>query len=101
MSKQEEHWKDTSKLTVITLILWFIFSIVVHAFVHSLNTISFLVFPFGYYMAAQGSLLAFVVIIFFSPRYIRRQVLLDGRSCATNCFLVTGWILHHRQRDST
>ncbi len=66
MSKQEEHWKDTSKLTVITLVLWFIFSIVVHAFGHSLNTISFLGFPLGYYMAAQGSLLAFVVIIFWS-----------------------------------
>ena len=63
-SNHEAHWKETSRLTVITLLLWFFFSIVVHAFGSSLNSISFLGFPLGYYMAAQGSLLAFVIIIF-------------------------------------
>ena len=65
-SKYEAHWADTSRLTMITLALWFLFSILVHAFGHSLNSISFLGFPLGYYMAAQGSLLAFVIIIFWS-----------------------------------
>ena len=65
-SNHEAHWKDTSRLTVITLLLWFFFSIVVHAFGSSLNSISFLGFPLGYYMAAQGSLLAFVIIIFWT-----------------------------------
>ena len=65
-SKHEAHCKDTSSLTMITLLLWFFFSIVVHAFGSSLNSISFLGFPLGYYMAAQGSLLAFVIIIFWS-----------------------------------
>ena len=66
LSNHEAHLKDTSRLTVITLLLWFFFSIVVHAFGSSLNSISFLGFPLGYYMAAQGSLLAFVIIIFWT-----------------------------------
>ena len=65
-SKHEAHWADTSRLTLITLALWFLFSILIHAFGQALNSISFLGFPLGYYMAAQGSLLAFVIIIFWS-----------------------------------
>ena len=66
MADKEAHWKDTSRLTMITLALWFFFSIIVHWFASELNSISFLGFPLGYYMAAQGSLLAFVIIIFWS-----------------------------------
>ena len=75
-SNHEAHWKDTSRLTVITLLLWFFFSIVVHAFGSSLNSISFLGFPLGYYMAAQGSLLAFVIIIFWTSS---RQEKIDAK----------------------
>ena len=50
----------------ITLTLWFIFSFLIPWFAHVLNNISFMDFPLGYYMAAQGSLIAFVVIIFWS-----------------------------------
>ena len=50
---------------VFMLFLWFIFSFVVHLFVDSLNTIEILGFPLGFYMAAQGSLIAFVVMLFW------------------------------------
>jgi len=46
------------------LVLWIIFSFVIHMFVGQLNTIRFLGFPLGFYMAAQGSLIAFVVMLF-------------------------------------
>jgi putative solute:sodium symporter small subunit len=45
-------------------ILWLIFSFGVHFFVDSLNAIKILGFPLGFYMAAQGSLIAFVVMLF-------------------------------------
>ncbi len=49
---------------IIHLIIWFIFSFVVHWFAASLNTVSFMHFPLGFYMAAQGSLVVFVVQLF-------------------------------------
>lgn len=44
--------------------LWLLFAFVIHFFVGSLNGIKFLGFPLGFYMAAQGSLLAFVIMLF-------------------------------------
>ncbi|MDH5772471.1 MAG: DUF4212 domain-containing protein [Rhodospirillaceae bacterium] len=59
------HWAKTRSLTFITLLLWFIFSFGVHWFANELNTITFIGFPLGFYMAAQGSLIAFLAIIFW------------------------------------
>lgn len=59
-----EHWRRTKRLMIITLIIWFVFSFVVHWFAPQLNKITFLHFPVGFYMAAQGSLVVFVVQLF-------------------------------------
>jgi putative solute:sodium symporter small subunit len=63
----EVHWRRTTNLMYTALGLWFFFGYVVHFFVIPLNkiTIPFLGFPLGFYMAAQGSLIAFVVILFW------------------------------------
>ena len=58
------HWAKTRNLTYVVLVLWFIFAFVVHWFAPGLNEMNFMGFPLGYYMAAQGSLIVFVVIIF-------------------------------------
>jgi putative solute:sodium symporter small subunit len=46
--------------------IWFFFGYIIHMFVHLLNkvTIPILGFPLGFYMAAQGSLIVFVVQLF-------------------------------------
>ena len=59
------HWAKTKSLTFTVLAIWFIFSIVVHWFADALNAFIFLGFPLGFYMAAQGSLIIFVVLIFY------------------------------------
>ena len=59
------HWAKTKNLTIIVLVIWFIFSFGVHWFADALNAVSFIGFPLGFYMAAQGSLIAFVVLIFW------------------------------------
>jgi putative solute:sodium symporter small subunit len=61
----EEYWAKTRNLMTVTLVIWFVFSFVVHFFVKALNQITFLGFPLGFYMAAQGSLIVFVVLIFW------------------------------------
>jgi len=68
------HWAKTKSLTFIVLGIWFVFSFVVHWFADSLNAFSFMGFPLGFYMAAQGSLAIFVVLIFW---LVRRQGQID------------------------
>ncbi len=67
-TKRIEHWQRTKRLMIITLSLWFIFSFAVHWFANALNEFSFLDFPLGYYMAAQGSEIIFVILIFWFAR---------------------------------
>jgi len=64
ISQKEVHWQRTKGLMIWHLIIWFIFSFVVHWFAPQLNKISFIGFPLGFYMAAQGSLIVFVVQLF-------------------------------------
>ena len=59
-----EHWRRTRNLMIVHLVIWFVFAFVVHWFAVQLNEIKFLGWPLGYYMAAQGSLIVFVVQLF-------------------------------------
>ena len=66
MSNREKHWKKTKGQMIVTLALWFFFGYVIFMFGENINSLSFLGYPLAYYMCAQGSLLAFVVILFWS-----------------------------------
>ncbi|MCO5163732.1 MAG: DUF4212 domain-containing protein [Mesorhizobium sp.] len=68
------YWTKTRNLMIVMMALWVFFGYVVHMFVGSLNNIVILGFPFGYYMAAQGSLIAFVIMLFV---FARRQNAID------------------------
>jgi putative solute:sodium symporter small subunit len=59
------HWRRTRRLTIFVLIIGAIFALGVHWFATALNAITFLGFPLGYYMAAQGSLIVFMLLVFF------------------------------------
>ncbi len=64
--EMKAYWGKTSALMWTLLALWFFFSFVVHFFAPQLNSIRILGFPIGFYMAAQGSLIAFVVMCFWN-----------------------------------
>lgn len=76
-SRRGEHWQRTRKLMFITLTIWFIFSFVVHWFAAPLNAFTFLDFPLGFYMAAQGSEIVFVITLFW---FVKAQHAID-RDC--------------------
>ena len=59
---------------MLTLAIWFVFSIVIFMFGESLNNGSFLGYPLAYYMCAQGSIVIFVVLIFW---FANRQEKID------------------------
>jgi putative solute:sodium symporter small subunit len=68
------YWNKTRGLMFVMLGLWVFFGYVIHMFVTSLNNVVILGFPLGYYMAAQGSLIAFVVMLFW---FARKQNAID------------------------
>lgn len=62
--QRRQHWAKTRNLTFVILVLWAIFSIILPWNAHALNAMSFMGFPLGFYITAQGALIAFVVLIF-------------------------------------
>jgi putative solute:sodium symporter small subunit len=69
-ARDDAHWKKTTNLMLIHLGIWFFFGYIIHMFVVPLNkiVIPVLGFPLGFYMAAQGSLIVFVVMLFVFAR---------------------------------
>jgi putative solute:sodium symporter small subunit len=65
-AQRDAYWKKTSRLMWIIMTLWVIFSFVIPAFAVQLNEIVVAGFPLGFYMAAQGSLIAYVVLCFWN-----------------------------------
>ena len=69
-ANDQAHWKKTTNLMLIHLGIWLFFGYVVHMFVVPLNkiVIPILGFPLGFYKAAQGSLIVFVVKLYMFAR---------------------------------
>ena len=67
-ANEEAHWNKTTRLMFTHLGVWFFFGYVIHMFVVPLNKIiiPILGFPLGFYMAAQGSLISYVVLCFWN-----------------------------------
>jgi putative solute:sodium symporter small subunit len=62
--QKEDYWRYNVRLTTILLVIWFVVTYLISGiWAAALNHYSFLGFPLGYYMAAQGSLAIFVVEI--------------------------------------
>ena len=74
-NNRQTYWGKTRNHMIVTLVIWFFFSLVIFMFGTELNTMSFLGYPLAYYMTAQGSLLAFVVLLFWTAN---KQEKIDG-----------------------
>ncbi len=70
--KHHEYWRKNLVVTGILLLVWFIVTFVEAWFARELNTITFLGFPLGFYMSAQGSLAIYVAIIGFYAWYMTK-----------------------------
>jgi putative solute:sodium symporter small subunit len=68
LAKRDAYWRKTSRLMWTILALWVLFSFIIPAFAVQLNTITIAGFPLGFYMAAQGSLIAYVVLCFWNAK---------------------------------
>lgn len=70
--KMREYWGKNLRITGILLAIWFIVTYVTAFFAPQLNQIKFLGFPLGFYIAAQGALVVYVVLIAFYASYMNR-----------------------------
>ena len=68
--KHEEYWHKNLVITAILLLIWFIATFVEGWYARELNNYSFLGFPLGFYMSAQGSLIIYVVLIWIYQKYM-------------------------------
>ncbi len=63
--KHQEYWRRNLKLTGILLFIWFAATFITGYFARELAEINFFGWPLSFYMAAQGSLIIYVVIIWY------------------------------------
>ena len=73
-NKHREYWRKNLNLTGVLLAIWFVATFVVSWYARELNAYTIAGFPFAFYMAAQGALIIYVVIIWF---YAHRMNQLD------------------------
>lgn len=63
------YWLQTRRLTAILLLAWFLVTFVAAFFARDLR-FTFLGWPFSFYIAAQGALLVYLLIVYL---YARKQ----------------------------
>jgi putative solute:sodium symporter small subunit len=69
--KHREYWSRNLKLTLGLLVIWFIVTYVMAYFARPLAEINFFGWPLSFYMAAQGSLIVYVLMIWYYARKMR------------------------------
>jgi putative solute:sodium symporter small subunit len=71
-AKHHEYWRKNLVITAILLGVWFVATFVEAWFARELNNYTFLGFPLGFYMSAQGSLIIYVLIIWVYAKYMQK-----------------------------
>ena len=71
-ARHHEYWRKNLVITAILLAVWFVATFVEAWYARELNQITFLGFPLGFYMSAQGSLIIYVVIIYIYAKYMEK-----------------------------
>ena len=67
--KQHEYWSKNLSITGVLLFIWFVATFVMGYYARDLS-FNFFGWPFAFYMAAQGSLIIYVIIIWYYARYM-------------------------------
>lgn len=67
------YWQRTRRLTAVLLIIWLALTFGVIFFARELSALNFLGWPLSFYMAAQGSVLFYVVLLDVYGRRMRRH----------------------------
>ena len=63
--RHKQYWQKNLTLTGSLLVVWFVATFVIGWFARDLQSITFLGFPFSFFMGAQGAILIFVFLVWF------------------------------------
>lgn len=66
------YWRKTRALTLVLLGFWILITFGLAWFARELNEFSLFGFPLGFYMAAQGTLLIYLLLIWYYNWRMRR-----------------------------
>jgi putative solute:sodium symporter small subunit len=66
-----QYWRKNLRITGVLLVIWFVVTFVVAYFARDLN-FNFFGWPFSFYMGAQGSLIVYMVIIWYYARTMNK-----------------------------
>lgn len=69
--KHQEYWRKNLNLTLVLLVIWFVATFVMAFFARELS-FNFFGWPFSFYMAAQGSLIIYILIIWYYARAMKK-----------------------------
>ena len=67
--RHQEYWRKNLSITAVLLAVWFIVTFVMGYYARDLS-FDFFGWPFSFYMAAQGSLIIYLLIIWYYARYM-------------------------------
>lgn len=70
--KHVDYWKKNLRMSALLLFIWFVVTYVMAYYARELATINFFGWPLSFYMAAQGSLIIYVLIIGYYAMYMRK-----------------------------
>lgn len=62
------HGARRSRLPVVALLAWAVFAFAIPRLAQALNAVDVFALPLGFFMAAQGSLIAFLIIAVLAAR---------------------------------
>jgi putative solute:sodium symporter small subunit len=69
--RHREYWRKNLRITAVLMVIWFVVTYVVAFFARDLN-FNFFGWPFSFWVAAQGALIVYVVMIWFYARTMNR-----------------------------
>ncbi len=71
-AQHQEYWRKNLRFTGVLLAIWFVVTFVMAWYARPLSQINFFGWPLSFYMAAQGSLIIYVVLIYVYAKRMRK-----------------------------
>lgn len=67
-----EYWCKNLRITAVLLVIWFVVTFVLSYYARELS-FNFFGWPFSFWMGAQGSLIVYVVLIWYYARTLNKM----------------------------
>jgi putative solute:sodium symporter small subunit len=70
--RRQEYWRRNLRITSVLMVIWFLVTFGVGYFARDLN-FTFFGWPFSFWVAGQGALIVYVLLIWFYARTMNRM----------------------------